>query len=153
MSTTTNQTAEKMTLLAFITKKLKLDDAGRVEKFLKNNAKFYEQEVKTLDANRKTEELKQEIALDKLNSKLEDAMEAYNDSFGDVDVELLKTNTSMAAYRETFMNGIEAAAKQVDLIQDEIETTTESFDEFIKENKEQIENYQGYIAKMTDKAF
>lgn len=147
MSKETVATAK--TLVEKIAAFLKLDDAGRVEKFIASNVKDYKRSIKELEAISKAKALQYETASERLTEKLEDAQTASDDSYLAVDITKLSSNAEMNEYRETYRRNIEKAAGVVARVEDEIKQLKEEFEADNKENVSQIAAYNSHIAKMS----
>lgn len=148
-----NAKTTKVTLLEKIVSVFKLDDAGRADKFLKSNVKHFKQEIKQHEADLKTNELKYEIKMDKLSDQLEDAKEALDNSFFNIDVETLKNNANNDAYRETYMAGITEANSKVARLEYNIEFEAKNYEGDVEDLNDKIDICKAYIKKMTNKVF
>lgn len=148
-----NAKTTKVTLLEKIVSVFKLDDAGRADKFLKSNVKYFKQEIKQHEADLKTNELKYEIKMDKLSDQLEDAKEALDNSFFNIDVETLKNNANNDAYRETYMAGITEANSKVARLEYNIEFEAKNYEGDVEDLNDKIDICKAYIKKMTNKVF
>ena len=51
---------------------LKLDDAGRLEKFFKNEVKLLKNDIKVIENNKQTAALQYEMALSEIDDKIEE---------------------------------------------------------------------------------
>ena len=110
---------------------LKLDDAGRLEKFFKNEVKLLKSEIKIIETNKQTSALQYDIALSEIDDKIEDAEEALKDAYRNVKIEDINNNDAMKEFSSKYWANI-----------DNKEATLESFKE---ERKAIVKNYEDHL--------
>ena len=110
---------------------LKLDDAGRLEKFFKNEVKSLKSEIKTIETNKRTAEIQYENNLAEIDDRIEDAEEALKDAYRAVKIEDINNNDAMKQFSIKYWANI-----------DNKEATLESLK---KERKAIVENYEDQL--------
>ena len=150
--TTANGVEIKNVLVAKIMSILKLDDAGRVEKFLAGEAKKFESKIKAIEMNKKTAALELELKLGELDSKIEDAEAALEDSYAAVKPENINTNEAMADFSEKYWDNIDSKTSRLARLTDEKESIQKRYDEDLKARDEKIAVIKARIAKISQVA-
>ena len=107
--TKTATTAKPTTVLERIKAFFKLDDAGRVENFFKNEIKAMRLRIRAIEMNIKSDELKLEIELAAIDSSIEDAIQGIEDAYTAVKPEDVTNNESMTKFSPKYWKAIEAA--------------------------------------------
>jgi hypothetical protein len=135
-------------LVDSILKILKLDDAGKILKFINKTIKEVEVEVGSYE--RKNINLKNNYdgALDVLEGNLEDLEEAFVDSFTAIKLEDIITNEAATKFRPTYKTGIKNAGAAVKAKKKEIDELKESLNEATQKNKDQISMREELIKAM-----
>ena len=152
MSTQNNNAAATATqtgLLAKIMKALKLDEAGKVETFLSKEKKICEKNIKGLGQEKAAFEFEYNNSKDEINEKIEDAKEALEDAYAAITLKDIETNEKQAEFRVKFWNNIERKTNYLRALEEELKDLTKSYEEALKENKEQVEKNQQRIAKLS----
>ena len=110
---------------------LKLDDAGKLEKFFKNEVKLLKSEIKVIEMNKQTAALEYEMTLSEIDDKIESAEEALKDAYRAVKIEDINNNDAMKQFSGKYWANI-----------DNKEATLESLKE---ERKAIVKNYEDQL--------
>lgn len=149
MSTENEKTGSRFPIVATIMRLLKLDEAGKLETFFAKQVKKAERQISNLEANKKALKLSYENHIEDLKEKLEDANEALEAAYHNVDVTKIMTNADQDSYESTYWYNIERAEDKVEAIENDQKEAEESYDNDVKEIDEQIVSYRARIAKIT----
>lgn len=150
MSKVTEKIVEvKNVLVAEIMSILKLDDAGRLEKFFTGEAKRFDSKIKAIEMNKKTSALQLELKMDGLVSKIEDAEASVADAYRAVKPENISTNDAMESFSERYWSNIEAKEAALARLIAEKEASQKVYDEELKGREEKIAAYKSRIAKIS----
>ena len=137
------------TVLERIKAFFKLDDAGRVENFFKNEIKAMRLKIRATEMNMKSDELKLEIDLATIDSTIEDAVQGIEDAYTAVKPEDVTNNESMTKFSPKYWKAIESAEALVLSLQKEREAIVQSYEEELKSNKAEIALLVARIAKLS----
>ena len=137
------------TVLERIKAFFKLDDAGRVENFFKNEIKAMRLKIRATEMNMKSDELKLEIDLATIDSTIEDAVQGIEDAYTAVKPEDVTNNESMTRFSPKYWKAIESAEALVVSLQKEREAIVQSYEEELKSNKAEIALLNARIAKLS----
>ena len=137
------------TVLERIKAFFKLDDAGRVENFFKNEIKAMRLKIRATEMNMKSDELKLEIDLATIDSTIEDAVQGIEDAYTAVKPEDVTNNESMTKFSPKYWKAIESAEALVLSLQKEREAIVQSYEEELKLNKAEISLLNARIAKLS----
>ena len=137
------------TVLERIKAFFKLDDAGRVENFFKNEIKAMQLKIRATEMNIKSDELKLEIDLATIDSTIEDAVQGIEDAYTAVKPEDVTNNESMTKFSPKYWKAIESAEALVVSLQKEREAIVQSYEEELKSNKAEIALLVARIAKLS----
>ncbi len=137
------------TVLERIKAFFKLDDAGRVENFFKNEIKAMRLRIRATEMNMKSDELKLEIDLATIDSTIEDAVQGIEDAYTAVKPEDVTNNESMTRFSPKYWKAIESAEALVVSLQKEREAMVQSYEEELKVNKAEIALLNARIAKLS----
>ena len=119
---------------------LKLDDAGRLEKFFKSEAKSLKSEIKVIEMNKQTAALEYEIALSEIDDKIESAKEALKDAYRAVKIEDINNNDAMKQFSIKYWANIDNKEATLESLKKEREAIVENY-------KDQLELRNKKIAK------
>lgn len=144
-----NQAVKPTTVLERIKAFFKLDDAGRVENFFKNEIKAMRLKIRANEMNMKSDELKLEIDLATIDSTIEDAVQGIEDAYTAVKPEDVTNNESMTKFSPKYWKAIESAEALVLSLQKEREAIVQSYEEELKLNKAEIALLNTRIAKLS----
>lgn len=138
-----------MTLKEKILAKLKMDDKGRIEKFLHSEIKKFNKFITQLKSNLAQIELTHTIELDALNDNIEDAASAVEEAYQNVDIERLKNNAEIANFSEEYWRNISNAESNVKLLNNKLLLIEEKYQKEVDIINEQILKYQNRIKKLS----
>jgi len=125
----------KLTLVERIVAFLKLNDAGKIQSFFDSETKNCKVQIKKLESNLKQLDLQNEIELEDLERRIEDAEGAVDDAYLNVDVEKIKTNADKDSFAKTYWGKIKSADSTLAYLKDmHVEKL-----KVIKDTKEDIE--------------
>ena len=127
----------------------KLDDAGRVENFFKNEIKAMLLKIRAIEMNMKSNELKLEIELATIDSTIEDALQGIEDAYTAVKPEDVTNNESMTKFSPKYWKAIEAAEALVLSLQQKREEIIKFYAEELKDNKTEVAMLKARIAKLS----
>lgn len=119
---------------------LKLDDAGRLEKFFKNEVKLLKNDIKVIENNKQTAALQYEMALSEIDDKIESAEEALKDAYRDVKIEDINNNDAMKQFSSKYWYNIDNKESNLEALKEERKS-------IVKEYEEQLEARNKKIAK------
>ena len=137
------------TVLERIKAFFKLDDAGRVENFFKNEIKAMRLRIRAIEMNMKSDDLKLEIDLATIDSTIEDAVQGIEDAYTAVKPEDVTNNEAMTKFSPKYWKAIESAEALVVSLQKEREAIVQSYEEELKLNKAEIALLNARIAKLS----
>ena len=137
------------TVLERIKAFFKLDDAGRVENFFKNEIKAMLLKIRAIEMNMKSNELKLEIELATIDSTIEDALQGIEDAYTAVKPEDVTNNESMTKFSPKYWKAIEAAEALVLSLQQKREEIIKFYAEELKDNTTEVAMLKARIAKLS----
>ena len=137
------------TVLERIKAFFKLDDAGRVENFFKNENKAMRLRIRALEMNMKSDELKLEIDLATIDSSIEDAIQGIEDAYTAVKPEDVTNNEAMTKFSPKYWKAIESAEALVASLQKEREKIIQYYEGELQSNKAEIALLVARIAKLS----
>ena len=137
------------TVLERIKAFFKLDDAGRVENFFKNENKAMRLRIRALEMNMKSDELKLEIDLATIDSSIEDAIQGIEDAYTAVKPEDVTNNEAMTKFSPKYWKAIESAEALVASLQKEREKIVQYYEGELQSNKAEIALLVARIAKLS----
>ena len=143
------EATQKLTVLERIKAFFKLDDAGRVENFFKNEIKAMLLKIRGIEMNIKSNELKLEIELAAIDSAIEDAVQGIEDAYTAVKPEDVTNNESMSKFSPKYWKGIETAEALLVSLQKEREAIMRYYNEELEDNKTEISILKARIAKLS----
>lgn len=119
---------------------LKLDDAGRLEKFFKNEVKLLKNDIKVIENNKQTAALQYEMALSEIDDKIESAEESLKDAYRAVKIEDINNNDAMKQFSSKYWYNIDNKESSLEALKEERKS-------IVKEYEEQLEARNKKIAK------
>ena len=128
---------------------LKLDDAGKVDKFLKGEVKNLKSQIEGIDMNKQTAALRYKMDLSEVDSKIEDAEEAVEDSFTAVRVEDINSNEAMKQFSVKYWSGVQRAENLLEELKNKRKAIVEAYDKELESRNEQIAKREARIAKIS----
>ena len=128
---------------------LKLDDAGKLDKFFKGEVKSLNNEIKTIEMNKQTAALEHEMKLSEIDSKIEDAEAAVEDAYTAVKVDDINNNDAMQHFSSRYWANIDGRESALENLKKDREGTVKSYEENLKLRNEKIEKRKARIAKIS----
>ena len=128
---------------------LKLDDAGKLEKFFTGEVKTIKNGIKAIEMNKQTAALQHEMALSEVDSQIEDAEEALADSYTAVTVEEINSNDAMKSFSTKYWDNIEAKESKLQSLKDDRKARIEAYDKELEKRNEKIAKQEARIAAIS----
>lgn len=128
---------------------LKLDDAGKLEKFFTGEVKTIKNGIKAIEMNKQTAALQHEMALSEVDSQIEDAEEALADSYTAVTVEEINSNDAMKSFSAKYWNNIEAKELKLQSLKDDRKARIETYDKALEARNNNIAKQEARIAAIS----
>lgn len=128
---------------------LKLDDAGKLEKFFSGEVKAIKNKIKAVANNKQTRALGHEMDLSDLDLKIEDAEEAVKDAYSSVTVEEISSNDSMRSFSDKYWSNIDDKELRLKMLVENRKAKVEAFDAENKKSDEKIAKYEARIAMIS----
>ena len=141
---------EKLGIVNAIMHILKLDDAGKIEKFFVRQTKEAAQNASGIRTNMGIKKTQLEASIQKLEDKIEDAREAVKDAYTNVKVEDVATNADMESFSSKYWGKIRDAEDKVSKLEEELKFIKEKAGEEEKEDLAQIAKWESRIVKIKD---
>lgn len=149
------KTVEVITELAIvksIMKILKLDDAGKLEKFFKGEIRTCKDYIAQLEANQSSFDLQYKIDMAKLDRDIDDATEEVEQAYFQVSPEDVVNNAACTSFSSIYWANIALAESKLTSLKEKKANLEEKQENNTLETKEQIEKYQSRINKISKKA-
>ncbi len=128
---------------------LKLDDAGKLDKFFKGEVKSLNNEIKTIEMNKQTAALEHEMKLSEIDSKIEDAEAAVEDAYTAVETKNIDSNEAMKDFSSRYWENIDRKEEGLELLIKKREHTIKCYEEELKGRNEKIDKRKARIAKIS----
>jgi acylphosphatase len=138
-----------MTLRDKIKAILKMDDNGRVEKFLNAEVKNFNKFIKQLKSNIVQIDLTYSSAVDTLNDAIEDATIAVDDAYEAVNIEKLRSNAEISYFSKEYWDNITACEKTLETLNAKLVLLEEIHTKDVESINNQIAKYQARIEKIS----
>ena len=138
----------KLSVLDRIKKLLKLDDAGRVEKFFAREVKKMNNNIDTVTMNKQAKAFKLKTDLYQIDSDLEDAHQAVEDAFDAIKPENVLNNDVMDSFAPEYWGNIDRAEQRVKALEEHRKRVVEAAAEEARVNDEKIEKYKYRISRL-----
>lgn len=127
---------------------LNLGDDGKMYSFWLKIEKDAKSKIKQLKANISKLDLDHEIALDKLNEQLEDAKEALEHAYINIDVKSIQTNTAQDDYLKTYLGNIAAKESVIERLEKNKESLIEAYNTTKEAYQNDIKKIEAKAAKI-----
>ena len=124
---------------------LKLDDAGRLEKFFKNEVKALKSEIKVIEMNKQTAALEYEIALSEIDDKIESAEEALKDAYRAVKIEDISNNDAMKQFSSKYWANIDNKEATLESLKKEREAIVKNYEDHLEARNKKIAKREARI--------
>ena len=124
---------------------LKLDDAGRLEKFFKNEVKLLKSEIKIIETNKQTSALQYDIALSEIDDKIEDAEEALKDAYRNVKIEDINNNDAMKEFSSKYWANIDNKENNLEALKEERKSIVKNYEDHLEARNKKIAKREARI--------
>ena len=124
---------------------LKLDDAGRLEKFFKNEVKLLKSEIKVIENNKQTAALEYEMALSEIDDRIESAEEALKDAYRAVKIEDINNNDAMKQFSSKYWNNIDKKEATLESLKKEREAIVKNYEDQLELRNKKIAKREALI--------
>jgi vacuolar-type H+-ATPase subunit D/Vma8 len=142
-------TSKTRTIVGKILAKLNLTEEGKVGHFFDKAAKVLTRNIEALEHNLKSIDFNHQAALSKLDEKIEDATESVESAYTEVSVDAIKSNSDQDAFLPNYWYRIEKAESTLDSLKKERDSLISSYENSVKENKEQIKEYTRRLTRIS----
>lgn len=139
---------KKLKLATFISKQ---GDEDKVVLFLEKLEKRLKREIEVYERNIKNADYNMESDLNSYKERLEDAREAVEEKYLDVDLDQLGTNASRNTFMDKYLEGIVEKKGKVLELEDEIKSLKEKYDKEKEMANEEIKARKEILKKITEK--
>ena len=124
---------------------LKLDDAGKLEKFFKNEIKALKSEIKVIETNKRTAEIQYENNLAEIDDRIEDAEEALKDAYRAVKIEDINNNDAMKQFSTKYWNNIDNKEATLESLKKEREAIVKNYEDQLELRNKKIAKREALI--------
>ena len=124
---------------------LKLDDAGRLEKFFKNEVKSLKSDIKVIEMNKQTAALQYEIALSEIDDKIESAEEALKDAYRAVKIEDINNNDAMKQFSNKYWYNIDIKESNLEALKEERKAIVKNYEDQLELRNKKIAKREARI--------
>jgi len=142
----------KFPLVRAIKAFLNLGDEGKLESFFQRVNKTLKKENTVNTKNLENLKFNHEQNLETLKDRLEDANEALDRAYMNVNVDRIQTNEQQEAHVDVYLAQIDTQLAVVSGIEKEIEKAKERYTEEAKEIQDQIDSNKKRLAKVGEEA-
>lgn len=138
----------KFSLVTKIMAIFNLGEEGKLHSFFEQIEKKANLDIKKLEQNIKKAELDHEITMQSLNDNIEDAKQALDNAYVDIEIDELETNISQKRYMETYLRNIKDKEQRVESLEQEKKNTIEAFEESVEDFKKSIATIKSRLEKI-----
>ena len=131
---------------------LNIGDEGKISNFINKGIKKLTRDLLRQEKNLDTLKFNHTQILDKLEEKLEDAKQAFEDAYTNVQLSQISTSQDQDNYVETYLTGIETKYKTVQEVESEIKQAIEEYNTAQERIKDQISTIQFHLKKLSEKS-
>lgn len=128
---------------------LKLDDAGKLDKFFAGEIKAIKNGIKAIEMNKQTAALQYEMALSEIDSKIEDAEEALKDAYTAVTMDDINSNDAMKSFSVKYWRNIEDKEASLDALKLNRKRIVEDYEKALEERNTKIAKQEARIAAIS----
>ena len=140
---------KEFAIVKAIMKALKLDEAGKISKFISQEIKAAKENIEGLEINLQVIALKRKQEVAKSDKAIEDAKDAVEAAYQNITPENVINNAAMTAYSAEFWRNVNYAEQALEQLEKEVEEATKLHDAKVKELESQIGKYKARIAKIS----
>ena len=131
---------------------MKLDDAGRLDKFFDGEIKKINQKIANIDMNKAQAKLSYDKDLSELEGDIEDAQVQLDEAYTAITIDQISTNEAMTNFSAVYWTNIETKQAKLDSLTDALRLLTTEYDKSVKERDEKIAMNKARIAKIAELA-
>jgi len=142
-------TSSKFAIVNAVATALNLGDYGKIEGFVERTAKALKRENETFSRKIKNAEHNFESTNTQLADDLEDAQQAVEDAYKNLDPAKLVNNEMQKAFRATYLASIDTAEGKEKGVEESIKTLKEAHKEEVKKHQDQIDIRTKRIKRLT----
>jgi len=128
---------------------LKLDDAGRINKFFEAEVKTMNNGIRSIKMNSQADALRHEMELSVIDSKIEDAEETVKDAYLAVSVEDIKSNDDMTRFSVKYWANIESKEAALEKLKEQRKADVEQYEKTLADRNAKIAKYEARIIKIS----
>lgn len=136
----------KFSIVRSIAALLKLGNDGKLDSFLTRVVKTLNKEVTIITKNIDTVKFNFSQRLSELQDQLDDAKDALENAYLEVNIDRIGTNEAQTSYVEVYLDNIDRKAKDVSIIEKRIKTETEENEKELKDLTAQVESLNKRVA-------
>lgn len=140
---------KEFAIVKAIMKALKLDEAGKISKFISQEIKAAKENIEGLEINLQVVALKRKQEVAKSDKAIEDAKDAVEAAYQNITPENVINNAAMTAYSAEFWRNVDYAEKSLKAIEEQAEQATKDHKVKVEELESQIGKYKARIAKIS----
>lgn len=130
---------------------LKLDEAGRIEKFFTKEVQKAKNSIRDIKNNISALNNIFESSVQKLEDKIEDAKEAVEAAYQAITLENVSSNEIMESFSEKYWKNISSKEATLESLGKELEQLRKKHEDEIKEQNEEIAKWQTRIDRIVKK--
>ena len=124
---------------------LKLDDAGKLEKFFKNEVKLLKSDIKVIEMNKQTAALEYEMTLSEIDDKIESAEEALKDAYRAVKIEDINNNDAMKQFSSKYWANIDNKETNLESLKEERKAIVKNYEDHLEARNKKIAKREARI--------
>lgn len=129
----------------------KLGEEGKIEDFFLKQRRILKRDISKLAKANEVMQFTHDNAMEDIDEKIEDAELAVANAFMQVDVERLGSNSDAEAFGRNYWSSIEIAEGNLKTLTESKEKAQEQHKEALKKSKEQIDERNRRLAKISAK--
>jgi len=142
----------KFSIVKAIVTFFKLGEEGKIEAFFERERKHLTRDIKSLETASSVLTQQHENNLEDLKDKLEDAVQAVEDAYMNVDADKVASKLGAQQFSNHYWDAITIAEANVKTLEEDVELVIEAYTEKIKNNDKQIKERARRLAKISAEA-
>ena len=145
----TEKNVTEFAIVKSIMKLLKLDDAGKINKFFSKEVKKAETTIRDIKNYIAALKNTYESEMQKLADQIEDAKESVEASYQAVTPENIVNNEAMERFSSSYWSSVERTEAALDRLEKIVKEKTEAYEKAVEQQNKEISKYQARIDKIT----
>lgn len=125
---------------------LKLDEAGKINKFFEKEVKAFKNEIRDLNNLILAEKAKYEATTDRLKDAIEDAKENVALAYQSITMENVANNEAMQSFSTVYWNRVDKAEEVVKSLESQVKVAEETYEKEVEKYKAKIAKFEERIA-------